>query len=62
MTEEGKVRDVKVLRSVNDEMDKEAVRVVSESPLWTPGRDENGEVVPVKYVFPVIFQLPDSKE
>ena len=62
VTEEGKVRDVKVLRSVNDEMDKEAVRVVSESPLWTPGRDENGEVVPVKYVFPVIFQLPDSKE
>lgn len=62
VTEEGKVTDVKVLRSVNDEMDKEAVRVVSESPLWTPGRDENGEVVPVKYVFPVIFQLPDSKE
>ncbi len=62
VTEEGKVTDVKVLRSVNDEMDKEAVRVISESPLWTPGRDENGEVVPVKYVFPVIFQLPDSKE
>ena len=62
VTEEGKVTDVKVLRSVNDEMDKEAVRVVSESPLWTPGRDENGEVVPVKYVFPVLFQLPDSKE
>ena len=62
VTEEGKVSDVKVLRSVNDEMDKEAVRVISESPLWTPGRDENGEVVPVKYVFPVIFQLPDSKE
>ena len=59
VTEEGKVSDVKVLRSVNDEMDKEAVRVVSESPLWTPGRDENGEVVPVRYVFPVLFQLPE---
>ena len=58
VTEEGKVRDVKVLRSVNDEMDKEAVRVVSESPLWTPGRDANGEIVPVSYTFPVIFSLP----
>ena len=58
VTEEGKVRDVKVLRSVNDEMDKEAVRVISESPLWTPGRDANGEIVPVSYTFPVIFSLP----
>ena len=65
VTEEGKVTDVKVLRSVNDEIDREAVRVVSESPLWTPGKDANGEIVPVTYTFPVIFQLPaheDRKE
>ena len=58
VTETGKVADVKVLRSVNPELDKEAARVVSESPDWTPGRNENGEIVPVSYVFPVIFKLP----
>ena len=57
VTEEGKVTDVKVLRGVNAELDKEAVRVVSGSPLWTPGRDENGEAVSVSYVFPVIFKI-----
>ena len=57
VTEEGKVTDVKVLRGVNAELDKEAVRVISGSPLWTPGRDENGEAVSVTYVFPVIFKI-----
>ena len=62
VTETGKVADVKVLRGVNPELDKEAIRVVSESPLWTPGRNENGEPVPVSYVFPVIFQLPAAEK
>ena len=61
VTETGKVADIKILRSVNDDLDREAVRVIAQSPLWTPGRDENGEVVPVKYVFPVIFKIPDSE-
>ena len=61
VTETGKVADIKILRSVNPDLDTEAVRVVAQSPLWTPGRDENGKVVPVKYTFPVIFKLPDSE-
>jgi TonB family protein len=61
VTETGKVADIRILRSVNPDLDREAVRVVAQSPLWTPGRDENSEVVPVKYTFPVIFKLPDSE-
>ena len=61
VTETGKVGDIRILRSVNSDLDREAVRVVAQSPLWTPGRDENGKVVPVKYTFPVIFKLPDSE-
>ena len=61
VTETGKVADIKILRRVNPDLDTEAVRVVAQSPLWTPGRDENGKVVPVKYTFPVIFKLPDSE-
>ena len=60
VTETGKVADVKVLRGVNEVLDKAAVRIVSESPQWAPGKDENGEIVPVSYVFPVIFKLPDQ--
>ena len=62
VTETGKVTDVKVLRGVNAELDKEAIRVVSESPLWTPGTNKNGEIVPISYVFPVIFQLPAAEK
>lgn len=53
---DGTVSNVKVLRGVDPSLDKEAVRVVSSSPKWTPGkqRDRN---VKVTYTFPVIFQL-----
>ncbi|MBQ8812741.1 MAG: TonB family protein [Bacteroidales bacterium] len=61
VTETGKVGDIRILRSVNSDLDREAVRVVAQSPIWTPERDENGKVVPVKYTFPVIFKLPDSE-
>ena len=37
-------------------LDKEAVRVVSSSPKWTPGKQRE-RAVPVTYTFPVIFQL-----
>ncbi|MGM9736329.1 MAG: hypothetical protein ACI4TM_04410 [Candidatus Cryptobacteroides sp.] len=47
---------------MNEDLDKEAVRVVSESLLWTPGIDKNGEVVPVTFTFPVIFALPEAAE
>ena len=61
VTETGEVGDIRILRSVNSDLDREAVRVVAQSPIWTPGRDENGKVVSVKYTFPVIFKLPDSE-
>ena len=62
ITETGEVTDVKVLRGVNEELDKEALRVVSASPRWTPGKDKNGNIVPVSFTFPVIFHIPDSKQ
>lgn len=53
---DGRVVDVKVLRGVDPSLDREAVRVVSSSPKWTPGRQRN-RPVRVVYNFPVIFQL-----
>lgn len=53
---DGSVTKVKVIRGVDPALDKEAVRVVSMSPKWTPGK-QGDRVVSVTYNFPVIFQL-----
>ena len=53
---DGSVSNVKVLRGVDSSLDKEAVRVVSMSPKWKPGK-QRARAVKVTYTFPVIFQL-----
>ena len=53
---DGSVSNIKVLRGVDPSLDKEAVRVVSMSPKWTPGKQRD-RAVKVTYTFPVIFQL-----
>lgn len=53
---DGSVSNVKVLRGVDSALDKEAVRVVSSSPKWKPGKQRD-RAVKVTYIFPVIFQL-----
>lgn len=52
----GIVKNVTVLKSASPLLDEEAVRVVSSSPKWTPGRID-GKPVKVTYSFPVFFQL-----
>ena len=53
---DGSVTKVRVLRGVDPSLDKEAVRVVSMSPKWKPGKQRD-RAVPVTYTSPVIFQL-----
>lgn len=53
---DGSVSNVKVIRGVDSSLDKEAVRVVSMSPKWKPGKQRD-RAVKVTYTFPVIFQL-----
>ena len=53
---DGSVTGVKVLRGVDPILDDEAVRVISQSPRWSPGL-MNGKPVRVTYNFPVVFQL-----
>ena len=54
--ESGNVKDVKVSRSVHTALDDEAVRVVSASPKWRPGR-HRGKKVKVAMTIPVDFRL-----
>ena len=52
----GKVSDVKVVRSADRDLDKEAIRVVKALPIFTPGRHK-GKPVDVWYVLPVTFMM-----
>ena len=54
---DGAIRDVKVLRSAREDLDAEAVRVVSSSPKWEPGANADGKLVPVTFNFPIVYQL-----
>jgi len=48
--------DVHVTRGVADELDREALRVISSSPRWKPGV-QNGRLVRVAYSVPINFAL-----
>ena len=53
---DGSITDVRVVRSVDPSLDREASRVVSSMPRWSPGK-QNGSAVRVKYTVPVVFRL-----
>ena len=53
---DGHVGEVKVVRSVDKDLDKEAIRVCKTLPKFTPGR-QNGQPVRVWYTLPVNFKL-----
>ena len=53
---DGRIQDVQVLASPDESLAREAVRVVSSSPKWEPGRQRD-RAVKVSYTFPVIYRL-----
>lgn len=53
---EGKLVDPVVVAGVDPSLDQEAIRVVSLSPPWTPGR-QRGVTVKVLFTFPINFTL-----
>ena len=63
INKDGSISDAKVVKSVDPQLDEEALRVVHSMPNWIPGR-QNGEPVNVKYTVPITFKLQgnESKE
>jgi TonB family protein len=57
---DGSMRDIKLLRRTDPMLEKEALRALSLSPNWTPGKDEKGNIIPVSYQFPVVYKLADG--
>ncbi len=59
--ETGQVGDVEVVRSVSEEVDAEAVRVIKSMPKFEPGR-QNGEPVAVWYTLPIAFKMQGDRK
>ncbi len=61
VNKDGSISDLKVAESVNEEIDTEALRVVSEMPKFIPGR-QNGENIEVQFAIPINFQRSEFFE
>lgn len=53
---DGSLTNARVVRSVSPDLDREALRLVSIMPRWTPGK-KDGYPVRVRYTYPFDFRL-----
>jgi len=61
VNKDGSITEACVVKSVDSQIDAEALRVVNSMPNWIPGR-QNGEPVRVKYTVPITFKLQGGSE
>ena len=52
---DGTISDINVIKSLNPNFDKEAVRIIQLMPKWTPGK-QRGKEVRVRYTLPISFK------
>lgn len=52
----GKVTNVNVIRGIDENCNREAIRVIRLMPKWEPGERKN-EKIRVKYTLPIVFNL-----
>ena len=53
---DGTITDQKVVRGVNEDLDAEALRVISHMPKWKPGLDK-GKPCRTLFAIPIVFKL-----
>jgi protein TonB len=56
---DGSLTDLKIMRGIDSDSDKEALRVLRSSPKWKPGV-QNGHDVRQKFVLPITIQAPSN--
>ncbi len=59
INQDGSIDDIVVIKSVDPDLDLEAIRVIKTMPKWKPGKI-NGETVRVKYTLPILFRITSS--
>lgn len=52
----GKIIDTRLEKGISDELNNEAIRIISSMPDWSPGF-YNGKPVAVRYILPISFTL-----
>ena len=55
ITKEGTIRDTRVVKGINENCDKEALRLIHNMPKWDPGM-QGGKIVSSVYGLPIIFR------
>ena len=53
---DGRLTNIQVLQTPDRSLSEEAIRVLSKSPKWSPGKQRN-QVVRIKYTLPVDFRM-----
>ncbi len=56
---DGSISDLIIAKGLDDECDKEAMRVIKEGPEWNPGK-QDGKAVKTVMILPFNFQLGDQ--
>ena len=52
---DGTIRDVKVVKGVDEALDNEAIRIVQMMPKWKPGK-QRGKAVNARFTLPIKFR------
>jgi TonB family protein len=60
VSEDGSISDIKILRGVSPSLDKEVIRVLTDSPKWEKAAVAEGKKVRVNYTIPVKFEPGDN--
>ncbi len=61
VSRDGSLRDFRIVRSVDPDLDAEALRVAKSMPNWKPGK-QRGKNVSVKFTLPINFSLSAKKD
>lgn len=55
--EDGTISDLEIVRKINDDLEREAIRLVNKMPKWNPAKN-NGKEVRSYFTLPINFKLP----
>jgi len=58
INEDGSISNTLIVRGLDKDLDKEALRIIRNMPDWKPAR-KDGEPVPMSYTCPVVFTVRD---
>lgn len=58
INDNGSISNALVVRGLDKDLDKEALRIIRNMPDWKPAR-KDGEPVPMVFTFPVTFSIKD---